>query len=602
MEVAENIGPFGVRAADGPTGQIELSDPTGAISVTGELVNGGVQLESSSLDAGSYSVTAAYSGDTYHEPSVSNLVVQIVNRYATVTSLKLAPNPVLLGDQVYFTATVAWDFGFDVAGLAPQGDPILGPTGTVDVLANGVPVANAQLSNGVARIHSAVPMTGAVSITAHYRGDRASAPSVSKEVTLRIKHRTSTVILTTAPNPSQPGATVVLTATVQATPVELTYQPGIDSQADLGPTGEVIFAAQGVELGRSAIVNGMANLDYAQLPEGSHTLTARYPGDDTFIGSTSAPYVQVVQPLPTAVNDAAGVVQGQVRKVEVLANDRDPAGGGLTVTSVTQPAHGTAIIGAAGQFVYFRAATNASGLENFTYTATDANGSTSTALVSMLVASQGGGQGVPYVAAVDPALGANLAFTASGTVVDLEVSPGFYTGTLPPGDTFFMAFTPYITATGNTTTPPAGFKFGNLQFDLTSYATGTPLHGVTFAIPLTLTIDYDPAMVDNLDPATLGLFHWDGSEWSTDGITIVEHNVTEHKVTIAVSHLSEFALFAAPAGPVVTDHIYLPNLQDDDIPPIGPESGLVKPAPTKTPVAPLLFEIVEQVFLPAMEK
>ncbi|MBK8049124.1 MAG: hypothetical protein IPK16_19615 [Anaerolineales bacterium] len=125
---------------------------------------------------------------------------------------------------------------------------------------------------------------------------------------------------------------------------------------------------------------------------------------------------------------------------------------------------------------------------------------------------------------------------------------------------------------------------------------------MTFAIPITLTIDYDPALLGDLDPATLGLYYWDGTGWSTDGIQIVRRDVAQHKITIAISHMSEFALFAREAGPVVTDHIYLPNLQDDDIPPIGPWTAVMKPAPERAPVTPSPFEMLEQLFLPAMEK
>ncbi|MBK8049125.1 MAG: Ig-like domain repeat protein [Anaerolineales bacterium] len=220
----------------------------------------------------------------------------------------------------------------------------------------------------------------------------------------------------------------------------------------------------------------MATFANELLAAGTHTVTAQYTADSTFTGSTSAPYAQVVQPLPTAINDAAGMVQGQGKKLWVLANDLDPAGG-LHVTAVTQPAHGTVYIGTGGELVFFKAPTTASGLENFTYTATDVNGNASTALVSVLVTSQANGQGVPQVAPVDPAAGANLTFTSLSVNVDVKVSAGFYTGTLDPGDSFFLAFTPYITPTQHTNTPPAGFKFGNFQFDLTSYATGAPLQG-----------------------------------------------------------------------------------------------------------------------------
>ncbi|MBK8049126.1 MAG: Ig-like domain repeat protein [Anaerolineales bacterium] len=235
-QVEENRGPFGASflPAGGPTGQIHISDPTGAISLTGNLVNGSIQLAISTLEAGNYDVTAAYSGDTYHEPSVSNLVVQVVDKHSTTTSLALSPNPAFIGNQIYFTATVVWDLGPDAARVNPQG-AVAGPTGSVDFMADGTLLANAKLVDGVAHIQRIAPVTGTSDITAHYQGDRASETSVSEDVVLRIRRRPTVVTLTAAPNPSKVGQPVIFTATVhsaQSTQVDLSYQPGIYSQAD----------------------------------------------------------------------------------------------------------------------------------------------------------------------------------------------------------------------------------------------------------------------------------------------------------------------------------------------------------------------------------
>ncbi|MBK8047810.1 MAG: hypothetical protein IPK16_12170 [Anaerolineales bacterium] len=94
--------------------------------------------------------------------------------------------------------------------------------------------------------------------------------------------------------------------------------------------------------------------------------------------------LQQAAPRPVAIEDTARMVQGEAKKIRVLANDLNPAGG-LRVTSVTQPAHGKVRFPATGWTVYFISAADASGPEIFSYTVTDINGNSSTALVTVNV-------------------------------------------------------------------------------------------------------------------------------------------------------------------------------------------------------------------------
>jgi len=63
-----------------------------------------------------------------------------------------------------------------------------------------------------------------------------------------------------------------------------------------------------------------------------------------------------------------------------------------------------------------------------------------------------------------------------------------------------------------------------------------------------------------LDPATLQLLAWDGTTWSSSGIAVISHDILNGALTVALSHLSQFAFFAEekptnldlapePAGP-----------------------------------------------------
>ena len=65
----------------------------------------------------------------------------------------------------------------------------------------------------------------------------------------------------------------------------------------------------------------------------------------------------------------------------MLANDSDLDGDTLSVTSVSTPAHGSAVVNAAGTITYTPAA-NYNGPDSFTYTVGDGHGGTATATVT----------------------------------------------------------------------------------------------------------------------------------------------------------------------------------------------------------------------------
>src|SRR5207253_3212901 len=60
----------------------------------------------SSLNAGSHSLTAAYQSDGVTLTSTSPVVTQVVNQVTTSTALSPSPNPSTFGQSVTLTATV----------------------------------------------------------------------------------------------------------------------------------------------------------------------------------------------------------------------------------------------------------------------------------------------------------------------------------------------------------------------------------------------------------------------------------------------------------------------------------------------------------------
>ena len=102
--------------------------------------------------------------------------------------------------------------------------------------------------------------------------------------------RTTTTV-TSAPNPSQAGQPVTMTATVTPS----------------GPTGTVSFSSNGTAIsGCTAVVlnSGIAHCMTSALPAGTDAIVAMYSGDDNYNGSSGST-TQIVNPAPVALQFVA---------------------------------------------------------------------------------------------------------------------------------------------------------------------------------------------------------------------------------------------------------------------------------------------------------
>ena len=87
---------------------------------------------------------------------------------------------------------------------------------------------------------------------------------------------------------------------------------------------------------------------------------------------------------PIAVNDGMYTSEDVAATINVLANDSDPDGNILTVTSTSVPLHGTVTINA-NQTLTYQPAANYFGTDQFTYQVSDGRGGTATATVDLTV-------------------------------------------------------------------------------------------------------------------------------------------------------------------------------------------------------------------------
>jgi hypothetical protein len=249
----------------------------------GNLSNGTATATTSFANPGNHTVTAAYQGDANYNASTSGPATIAVGLPPSSTSLSASPTVAEFGQDVVVTATV---------GPA-------GATGNVTITGDG---AARTVAAGGSTTYTGLSI-GTHTFTAHYEGNANFAPSDSNSVTVTVnKGSTRTSISQPSPNPATVGQTVTVTATVSPT-------------FGAGPvTGSVIFtvdgtAGQPVNLSSS----GTATFTASNLAEGSHSISAAYSGDNTYVGSASGAVTVTVNNIqPPTITAPASLPPGQV--------------------------------------------------------------------------------------------------------------------------------------------------------------------------------------------------------------------------------------------------------------------------------------------------
>src|SRR5579871_1073463 len=151
---------------DGET--VTFYDSTTQIG-TGTTVSGVASFTTSTLSAKTHTIKATYAGDKTFKTS-SGTITQIVNPYATTTTLASNPNPSTSGQAVVLTATVT------SAGPTT-------PTGKVKFLNGTTSLGSATLdSAGTATLTTTKLPVGTDPLTAAYQGDSQNGQSTSAVV------------------------------------------------------------------------------------------------------------------------------------------------------------------------------------------------------------------------------------------------------------------------------------------------------------------------------------------------------------------------------------------------------------------------------------
>jgi len=236
-----------------PTGSVNFLANGNVIGAGTVNASGVATFATSTLAAGTYSITAAYSGDTNDAGSTSAAVSLTISLATTATAITVTPNPALVGTAVTISAKVTGNGGT--------------PSGTVNFIANGTTLGSATLNAGTTSFTTSTLAPGTYSITVSYTGDAADSPSTSTSVSETVGLIPTTTSLGSASS-TGPTPQVTLVATV------------LNNGAGVPPTGTVSFLSGATQLGSSALdASGVATLVPNLTPSVNYNIVAMYSGD-----------------------------------------------------------------------------------------------------------------------------------------------------------------------------------------------------------------------------------------------------------------------------------------------------------------------------------
>jgi VCBS repeat-containing protein len=138
----------------------------------------------------------------------------------------------------------------------------------------------------------------------------------------------------------------------------------------------------------SLTLNSNGSFSYAPASNYNGSDSFTYKANDGLVDSNTATVTITINPVndnPVAGNDSVTVAKNSSIAISVLLNDTDIDGDTLTVTSWTQPTHGTITYSAKNKNFRYTPTKGFTGADSFTYTISDGHGGTSTATVSITV-------------------------------------------------------------------------------------------------------------------------------------------------------------------------------------------------------------------------
>ena len=301
-------------APSGATGTVLFMQGSTVLGA-GTVSNGVATLTTSALNAGTYTITATYEGDTNYGVSTSTPVKFTISPRtasgggaALTVTVANATRPYGEGNPAFSNTVTGALVNGDTYATAVVGVPVYSTTGMPVSPAGSYPISVADLNSNNYVIAF---VNGRLTVTKATLGQNGVA----------------NITLTSSVNPSVYGSSVIFTATVP------------------GPaTGTVVFYDGTTALGTGTIANGIATLTTSTLSVGTHPVTAAYSGDVDYNSATSAIYSQIVTAQAAVLDFTLTLTSAQSQTV--IPGNAAPYTVQVAPTKVTYP--GTVTFSATG--------------------------------------------------------------------------------------------------------------------------------------------------------------------------------------------------------------------------------------------------------------
>jgi hypothetical protein len=427
--------------------------------------------------AGYLFLTGYNTGTGYDEASGLGSVdaTQLVNSWssaaATATSSSLTLNGGTSALTLTHGASVTINAAVSGSGGTPTGQIALVDNIDPATLPNNDSIGLLTLSGGSASGITTYLPGGSYNVSAHYGGDNTFAQSDSNAIPVTVSAESSSTSLKVAGyyDPSTGNAaTTPYYGYIYLIDAQPYGQTASATSPNGAATGAITFKSGTATIGTSALASdGIAELQTTTLPGGANSLTAVFPGDASFLASTSSAVNFTVTPAVTSISSFTVQPSGSVAVGTSLTFSLT-----LSVDSVGAAPTGT---------VTFK------------------NGSTTIATVPMV------GTAGTSTALASGQASFSTATLAVGTysITAIYSGDGNYAGStsspLPVTVTTTSTPTPGLTLTGTAVTVVAGGSTGN-----TSTLTVTPSGGFTGSVALTAAITSSPAGSVNAPTLSFG--------------------------------------------------------------------------------------------------
>ncbi|MGH9921324.1 MAG: tandem-95 repeat protein, partial [Nitrososphaerales archaeon] len=345
---------------------------------------------------------------------------------------------------------------------------------------------------------------------------------------------TATVNVTVNPVNDAPIADSqsVLTDEDTALPITLT---GSDVDGD-ALTFSIVTNATSGTLGPITPINSTtASVTYTPNSNFNGPDSFTFKANDSALDSNNATIsitVNAINDAPVADEDSVSVDENEATAISVLSNDSDVDGDSLTVTSVTDPPNGSAIINGNGTITYTPTG-DYNGPDSFDYTISDDNGGFDTATVNVIVEPMNDA----------PVANDDAVSTDEDTILEIPEATLLANDTDADGDTLTVSSFDAVSTAGGTIvlgssldyTPPSNFN----GVDTFTYTASDGNGGFdTATVTVTVNAVNDEPVLGAIGDQTI------------DEQTLLTFTATATDVDIGQT--LTFSLIGAPAGVSIT--------------------------------------------------